>query len=251
MNSQLLAPAAKTKKTTRKTKSKSSLSPLETKMLQWLKIVYSECETLIGSSIPVSDGNHFNHAAFGAWRIRTKLCLREVLGVEHEYYKDFCSFVDDDFLDTVYICRKSAYVLKAIREDIEAGYLRGYKGLIQAELFSDFLDSAEHLLEQGYKDAAAVITGSVLEDHLKKLCTKHSISLEVQKANGDMRPRKAGELNDELAREKVYALPLKQAVVGWLTIRNSAAHGEYDEYNAEQVRMLLLMVREFLQTHPL
>ncbi len=37
---------------------------------------------------------------------------------------------------------------------------------------------AEYLLKEGYKDPAAVITGSTLEEHLRKLCIKNGIDIE-------------------------------------------------------------------------
>jgi hypothetical protein len=60
-------------------------------------------------------------------------------------------------------------ILSALRDDYEAGYLTSIEELIHADLFADFLDMAEELLKKKYKDAAAVITGSVLEEHLGSL----------------------------------------------------------------------------------
>ena len=46
----------------------------------------------------------------------------------------------------------------------ERSYLR--------RMANDFLDMAYHLLENDYKDASAVMIGSVLEEHLRQLCNK-------------------------------------------------------------------------------
>ncbi len=67
-------------------------------------------------------------------------------------------------------------MLQALRNDYEAGYLQSVVELVHADIFADFLDMAHYLLEHNYKDAAAVITGSVLEAHLRKLCGKHDIA---------------------------------------------------------------------------
>jgi hypothetical protein len=66
-------------------------------------------------------------------------------------------------------------MLQALRTEYEAGYLQSVVELVHADIFADFLEMAHHLLEQGYKDPAAVVTGSVLESHLHKLCDKNSI----------------------------------------------------------------------------
>ena len=60
--------------------------------------------------------------------------------------------------------------LKALRADYDAGRLQSCQELIHADLFSDFLEMAEHFLENEYKDPAAVMAGGVLEEHLRKLC---------------------------------------------------------------------------------
>jgi hypothetical protein len=39
---------------------------------------------------------------------------------------------------------------------------------------------AQHLLEQNYKDAAAVMVGGVLEEHLRQLCIAASVPVEEQ-----------------------------------------------------------------------
>ena len=49
--------------------------------------------------------------------------------------------------------------LRALRRDYDAGYLSSVQSLVRAEVFADFLEMAEHLLKQGYKDPCAVLVG--------------------------------------------------------------------------------------------
>ena len=123
--------------------------------------------------------------------------------------------------------------------------LGSIKGLLQADLFADFLEIGEHLLEEGYKDAAAVTIGAVLEDGLRKLCSKHGI--ETIKPNGSFMT--IDPLNAELAKKNVYSKLVQKQVTSWAHIRNKAAHGEYEEYNKEQVQMMLLFVQGFAGQH--
>ena len=58
----------------------------------------------------------------------------------------------------------AAGILRAAREDYANGYLFDIKQLIAAEVFDDLLEQAEHLLDAGYQEAAAVLAGAVLED---------------------------------------------------------------------------------------
>ena len=136
-------------------------------------------------------------------------------------------------------------ILKALRADYVAGYLRSVESLIQAELFADFLEMADHLLSQNYKDAAAVIIGSVLEEHLRNLCATNAILT----ANGQS-PKKADALNSELAGANVYSKLDQKNVTAWLDLRNKAAHGHYSQYTQQQVELLAHSVRDFLTRNP-
>jgi hypothetical protein len=118
--------------------------------------------------------------------------------------------------------------------------------LAHADTYNDYLEMAEGLHGQGYKDPAAVIAGTSLEVHLRTLATKHVISLQA--ANGS--PKKADTINADLKAAGVYSgLELKQ-VTAWLHLRNSAAHGHYGDYTDTDVRQLIDGVRSFASKYP-
>ena len=130
--------------------------------------------------------------------------------------------------------------LRALRRDYDAGYLASVQSLVRAEVFANFLEMAEHLLQQGYKDPCAVLVGGVLEDHLRSLCQGRGIPLQTSG-----KPKRADSMNNALAAAGVYSKLDQKNVTAWLDLRNKAAHAQYDEYNADQVRTLLAGVREF------
>jgi len=136
--------------------------------------------------------------------------------------------------------------LKALRADYEAGHLERVEQLVEADLFADFLQMAEHLVEQGYKDAGAVLAGGVLEEHLRKLCARNGLPTD---AAG--RPKKAEAMNSDLASASVYSKLDQKSITAWLDLRNKAAHGKYNEYTREQVGLMLEGVREFLRRNTL
>jgi hypothetical protein len=140
--------------------------------------------------------------------------------------------------------------LRALRDDIRSGYLRSVQELIHADVFSDFLEMAEHLLDQGYKDAAAVLIGGVLEGHLRKLCGKSGVDTEFVASSGDLRLKKADRMNADLAKSGVYSKLDQKNVTAWLGLRNSAAHGHYDDYSEDRVKLLLQSIRDFLARYP-
>ena len=72
-------------------------------------------------------------------------------------------------------------ILKSIKAEIQNGWFQSYKGIISSEIFSDFLEMASHLLDNGYKDASAVMIGGVLEEHLRQLCVTNGINTNIEK----------------------------------------------------------------------
>jgi hypothetical protein len=140
--------------------------------------------------------------------------------------------------------------LKALRNDIKSGYLVSVQELIHADIFSDFLEMAEHLLNEGYKDPAAVLVGGVLEEHLRKLCNKNNVSTEITTSSGDLRPKKADRMNADLAKASVYSKLDQKNVTAWLDLRNKAAHGQYSSYAKEQVALFITGIRDFITRNP-
>jgi hypothetical protein len=136
--------------------------------------------------------------------------------------------------------------LQALRDDYESGYLQSVVELVHADIFADFLDMADYLIQQGYKDPAAVVAGSVLEEHLRKLCGKQHIS--AVKADGS--PKKADALNSELTAAGAYSKLDQKGVTWWLDLRNKAAHGKYSEYKQDQVMLMIQGVRDFASRYP-
>lgn len=141
-------------------------------------------------------------------------------------------------------------ILELLIKDIKSGYINTFEELIHAALFSDFLEMAEHLIEEGYKDPAAVIIGSTLEEHIRKLAQKNSIAIEFTDAKGNLKPKKADALNSELAAANAYSKLDQKSITAWLDLRNKAAHGKYAEYDQKQVEIFLQSVRDFITRNP-
>jgi hypothetical protein len=165
-----------------------------------------------------------------------------VYGKDHSHYSEFDSATNGSFENNA---KKGHAILLSIQNEIEGGWVFSVKQLISAEIFSDFLEMAEHLLSQGYKDPAAVMIGSVLEENLRQLCAINEIDVELEK-DGSLFPKKADRLNSDLAKAEVYTKLDQKAVTMWLDLRNKAAHGKYEEYTKDQVELMSQGVTEFL-----
>ena len=179
---------------------------------------------------------------FYAFRSASLSFLSMTFGKDHIHYVEFNSKVKDS---SPYYAKIGRGILSAAREELAGGWLTTTKGLISAEIFSDFLEMAQHLLDEGYKDPAAVMAGSVLEEHLRQLCQKHGILTEITK-QGRPQPKKADALNADLAKKEVYNRLDQKNVTAWLDLRNKAAHGKYQEYTKEQVALMLQSLSDFM-----
>lgn len=134
-----------------------------------------------------------------------------------------------------------AGILKGLQHDFKSGMLFDLRKLLQAEIFADFLEMGEHLLESGYKDAAAVLLGAVLEDSLRKIAQSSGVATTA--ANG--KPLTIDPLNVAIAKAGVYGPLVQKQITTWANLRNDAAHGNFSKYDTEQVRQMLLFAQKF------
>lgn len=187
-------------------------------------------------------GSYVSSEQFNEFRSASLSFLRNTFGTEHPFYVEFNKQAKEA---TPYDTEEGRGILKAVKQEIEGGWLFTVKGLISAEIFSDFLEMAEYLLNEGYKDPAAVMTGSVLEEHIRQLCIKNSIPIETIK-DGKPVPKKADLMNSELASASIYNKLDQKSIISWLDLRNKAAHGKYSEYTKEQVDLMFQGVTNFI-----
>lgn len=187
-------------------------------------------------------GASVNGLLFNQLRASSLSFLKNLFGENHPYYQEFNVKVSDSAPSHTNIGKG---ILKAVKQEIDGGWLFTIKGLVSAEIFSDFLEMAEYLLQEGYKDPAAVMTGSVLEEHLRQFCNREGIPIEVDNG-GKLSPKKADRLNADLASVGAYNKLDQKSITSWLDLRNKAAHGKYNEYTKEQVELMYQGVTNFI-----
>ena len=88
-----------------------------------------------------------------------------------------------------------------------------------------------------------------MEAHLRQLCQKSGITLEIA-SGASTTPKKADRLNSDLAGAETYSKLDQKSVTAWLDLRNKAAHGKYAEYETPQVSLLIAGIRDFIARHP-
>lgn len=166
------------------------------------------------------------------WKHRSVNIVEAIFGRDSLYFKT----INQEY-EGFGSVEEAVGALKAAYLDYKDGFILTARELIEAEVFDDFLEQSEHLLNQGYFTAAAVIAGSVLEDGLRKLCVKNGITLSTKP--------KVEMMNADLAKAGVYNLLKQKQITALADLRNKAAHGQ-GGFTKEDVEAMIKDVRRFM-----
>jgi len=174
--------------------------------------------------------------------------IKQTWGSNSDYYtrfsKEFNGFPNHiNFVN-------SLGILEAARDDYGNGYLFDTRTLIEAEVFDDFLEQADELLRKKYHGAAAVITGCVLEDGLRKLCNRNGITAIVQGIKSiPVDDATIDPMNVELAKAGIYNALWQKKITALADLRNKAAHGKWTEFTKKDVEDMIRDVRRFMEDY--
>ncbi len=176
---------------------------------------------------------------FTGWKVKAKNLLVNVCGEGSQHFIAFEAGEKPRMMESNYSIKKRlGAIFLAAKEDFDGGHLASLKYLVQAEVFDSELEQATELLNNGYKLAAAVISGVVLETALRDLCDSNSIS------HG-----KLDTMNAQLAKAGVYNKLQQKRITAIADIRNSAAHGKPEEFNDSDVENMIRDVENFLLSY--
>lgn len=183
---------------------------------------------------------------FTFWTTRTGELISKIYPKDNQYHKTYNKFRNNLGMNNLHSASYQLLfeilgILEAIKYELENGLIDDIQKLLQADIFADFLEMGEHLLKEGYKDPAAVIIGSVLEDTLRKLAAVNDIATTNEKG----KLLTIEPINVELAKKEVYNQLVKKQITSWADLRNNAAHGHYDQYDPKQVEQMLQFVQTF------
>lgn len=182
------------------------------------------------------------------WLTMSLSFISNRLGAKSEYYNSFHSIATSHGSTRIGAYRPEIVkdllgVLLAAKSDIESGILLKIEQLIRAEAFADVHEQAVHLLENGYKDAAAVLFGSVLESTLRKLCERQGLAIAFNEAIDSMNTKLASGTG------QLYSKLVQKQITAWADIRNNAAHAHFDKYSEKDVEDMGKWISNFLQEH--
>jgi hypothetical protein len=134
-------------------------------------------------------------------------------------------------------------------DDYAAGSRFEMEPSTRRALFFDFLDMAAALLDASDRlsaaTSAALVAGATFEEYLRKLADANGI--ETVDSAGERVG--AESLNTELFGERVYDLTEQMQATAWLELRNKAYLGKRHEFTAEEVRLMIQGVGDFMRRH--
>jgi len=188
--------------------------------------------------VSVADRRFVDTGLVQQWRTSSLAFLNATLGSDNVHYREFeerCKWSQR------HEAERGLAILRAAREDIAGGYLQKVETLVSASVFNDFLEMAEHLLDNGYKDPAASLIGAVLEDGLRRMCVTNTLPVK----SGD----NISSLNQKLADNEVYNRLQQREIEVWNKLRDCADHGRFDQYESDNVKDMLAGVQKFLSNY--
>jgi hypothetical protein len=186
---------------------------------------------------------------FMAWRTSCASLLDQIVPANSIHRGDVACF------KSIKICPGDfdwgISTLKALKAGYEEGLLCDLTAQIEAEFAADYMGQAESLLSEGQSGKfdhvpAAVLAGAVLEKTLRDLCKRQNPSIPTVKDNGDK--KSMNPMIDDLKKADVYNQLRAKQLRSWAHIRNSAAHGEFDQFTRTDVEQMLKGVKDFLST---
>jgi hypothetical protein len=172
------------------------------------------------------------------WGLSCLNILKRIFEPESDHYKRFDKLPS---LTSSSSIKKGMGIIKSAKDEYEKGFLFERKRLIEAEVFDDFLEQAQYLHSEGYFQVAAVIARIVLENGLRKLCVGAGIPSE-RKSNLNW-------MNSELAKKGIYKKNIQKIITALADTGNNAAHGNWDDFSASDVKYMIDHVKRLIEDY--
>ncbi len=172
------------------------------------------------------------------WMVSSKNYLFQIIGERSIHFTEFCALFSKGV--TYSPVKKGIGILMAAKEDYQGGYLVGIRKLVSAEIVGSLLDQAQELLDAGYVGPAAVLAGCILEDYIKNICHEKQIELPDRPTLDYM--------NAQLAKIEHYNKLTQKQIAALADIRNSAAHGKWDQFKNDDVKDMIKWTAKFIES---
>lgn len=141
--------------------------------------------------------------------------------------------------------------LRSVRTEVQSGSLDSLALKIEVDVLSDYLSQAEGILKESTGELthvpAAVLAGASLERSLRSIC----LCLEPPELVTNNKDGFLGmnALVDALKSRQVFNEVQAKQLRAWAAIRNSAAHGKFEDFTRHQVEQMIEGITAFIARH--
>lgn len=211
----------------------------------------TEYNALTGDTYQTSIGyKRVDPEKFVEWRTKAATLLALVVPKGHVHREAVEAL--PDLLESHERLQVAVSLLRGVKDDFEKGFLDDLATAIEAEVASNYMGQAEHLLAEGQRGKfdhvpAAVLAGAVLENSLRTLCDQQQPPIAQKTPKGDHKT--LGPLIDELKKAGVFNEAKAKQLRAWADIRNLAAHGEFNQFKRGDVEAMISGINTFLADH--
>ena len=161
-----------------------------------------------------------------------------IYGVNHPHYQRIIHFYNEGHKSAL---DQTEGLLIGTKKNLESGLLDDLRSRVLIDIKSDFLETAQNLLDEGEKDPAAVLACIVLEDSLKRLVEKQNVS--------EAKDKEMAVTAGALFKVTVIEKSTNQSIRNFKNLRNAALHAQWDQVSAESVGLLLVFLPMFIEKH--
>lgn len=184
------------------------------------------------------------------WYSRALKALELAFGTDSELYRDFR---DSDVKPQVLAkTSRESELRRTITSHLgsQLGMIMGAVSILDEDwlpkvqdeatkkAMGSFEDLASDLLDDGYKDAAAVLSRVILEEKLHIFCSKANM-LPKKKKPG------INDYTNELYNRKKLKKHEMRAIQRWADIGNDAIHLRFDQYSKKDVKQMITWISDF------
>lgn len=131
-------------------------------------------------------------------------------------------------------------ILDSVRKVIDSS-LSDVRGILEAELFDSELDSAKHLLKNGYLRASGAICGVILETHFSNIVKNHNLKITKKDLS-------INDYNELFKQEKIYDTINWRFIQHLGDIRNLCDHKKQREPSKEEIDELINGTDKIIKT---
>ncbi|HTR35451.1 MAG TPA: hypothetical protein VMH80_06100 [Bryobacteraceae bacterium] len=152
-------------------------------------------------------------------------------GLKNPVFDNYAIF-QGKFFAQIAILNSASDSLKSVLHDVRT--------ILRAELFDDDLEAAKELLKKGHLRSAGVVSGVVLEAHLKSVAARRGITFTKKNLT-------ISDLNDALRNGSAYDVPTWRHIQRLGDIRNLCGHSRERDPNGTEVDELILGVDKVIK----